>query len=175
MKFFHLRSFLYICATLVIFFSILQGCKTGKGSHYTGLRDEARGFTIVGSYNRKHDALFDDYRILNIAFVNNSPRPVKMDPEKDIWMIYDSRGRSYQAINSLEYNNPNVWYSIPYEAQIVLSYPKVVLINETVSFAIFFPRGLDLIDFRRISYYCADLDAEISGSKTMGNELNKEE
>jgi hypothetical protein len=149
----------------------IQGCKSGE-STYAGVRDDVHGFVIVGSYNSNHDALLEGYHILNIAFVNNSPKAVRLDAAKDVWMIYDPQGRSYKAINSLENENPRVWYAIPFEAQTVLAYPTVVLMNETVSFGLFFHKSVNISDFQRLTFYSASLDSEINGSKV--NDISSE-
>ena len=157
---------LFIGIFLVVSFVMVFGCKPKEVVRETGIRDDVRGLVIVASFNSRHDALINGYRILNVAVVNNSPKALKMDPAKDVWLIFDSQGRSYQGTNSLDSVDPKAWFSIPYEAQAVLEYPNLVFVNQTVSFGLFFRRGVDLNNFQRISFYSSSLDAEINGSRT---------
>lgn len=109
-------------------------------------------FSIDASYDKRLDKMVPRYQLLTIAIRNTSLNLIRMDSQKDQWLLIDEEGKKWHAINSLRLKDRQLWKGLAPRVQELVEYPKSVPISYTVTFNLFFPKKVPLADFREIRY-----------------------
>ena len=130
------------------------------------LESTSHGIRIVATYNSEFDRILPDYKLLSVTMVNQSPNLLEMDPMEDVWTIVTQEGMEARAINNLRFVDRKAWETLPPRAQEIVEYPRMVLRNTTLTFDLFFPKAVDLNDFRRIDFYSKALQQRYIGGST---------
>ena len=162
------RSVDLFLAGSVLGWLMLGGCQTKVPVSQAGVESGESGLRIMATYDAQFDQIFDDYQLLSVTFLNQSPNVVELNPRKDVWTLVTQDGQEVKAMNSLRYHDLDAWSELSPRAQEIIEYPRVVLRHTTVTFDLVFPKTVDLNQFRRIDFYSHSLGKKFVGGSTYG-------
>jgi len=164
----HFRVGIFLLVLLVL----LTSCSRKKPLvGQAGLESTAAGIRLIATYDSRFDRIIDNYQLLTVTFVNQSPNVIQFNHEKDVWTVTTRSGKKVQAINNLRFVNERVWNRLPTRAQEVIEYPRVILRNTTLTFDLIFPQGVELAGFTRVDFFSHHLDKGFVGGSTYGEVL----
>lgn len=108
------------------------------------------GFDV--QYDPELDNVIPGYKILTVAYTNNSMNLVQMDPVNDKWYMEDRRGRKLKAIINLRDKDPDTWGSLPKKLQVLIEYPLLIAIGSTQTIDLLFMDDINLGEFKSVIY-----------------------
>lgn len=115
----------------------------------TSLPKYALGVDV--SYDPRFDTLVPGYKILQVAFVNNSFNMIPMDPKRDKWVVHTAEGRKkYRAIADLRSKDPRAWNALPPGAQKKIGYPLLLPVGARQVIDLFVPSQAPLETFTQV-------------------------
>ena len=154
---------------LIAMSALVVACDKDKSvKSHAGLESTASGIRIVATYDSRFDNILDEYRLLSVTFVNQSPDLIELFHKDDIWTITTNSGAKLRAINNLRFVDQRAWNALSPRAQEVIEYPRVVLRNTTITFDLIFPKSVELAGFQQIDFFSAHLDQSFVGGSTYG-------
>jgi len=151
---------------VVISVALTLSCSQPVRQGQAGIESTEQGIRIIANYDSRFDNLLDNYQLLTVTFLNQSPNVVELSHKRDIWTLTTKTGEEIKAINHLRQVDGKAWDALPLKAQELIEYPQMVIRNTTLTFDIIFPRGVDLTDFKRIDIYVASLEKTFRGGST---------
>lgn len=147
-------------AIALILLCTLTSCASSKNSRkgekgvvrtQGGAYIELYGFSLDPSYDPRLDSLIPGYRVINVAFVNQSLNIIMLSPGKDRWFaMTGTKGKKHQAIIDLRREDPAAWSKVPEEARQLLSYPLVVPIGARLVLDLFVPAKVPLEELTEV-------------------------
>lgn len=117
-----------------------------------GLKIPKWGIAIDASYNTELDDFIPGYKIVHVVLSNNRPDTIVMDPAKDRWTITDSAGKKHTAYNHVRHFDKKLWKKLKPELKKKLGYPSLVKSGYLTTLDLFFPKDVDLFQFREIAW-----------------------
>ena len=108
------------------------------------------GFDVY--YDPQLDNIVPGYKILTVAYKNNSMNIIQMNPSDDMWEIEDRRGKRVKAIINLRTVDPDVWAGLPQRLKILMEYPLLIQIGSTQTIDLLFPEKINLGEFRSVTF-----------------------
>lgn len=157
------RKNILIVASFIIAVWFAFGCAMSTGGGGGARREKAivfPGGTIsptlgVGfdvNYDPTLDSIVPGYKILTVAYTNNSMDLVQMDPDGDRWYLEDRRGKKVRAVINLRNEDPDTWGKLPKRLQVLIEYPLLVSIGGTETVDLLFKDNVNLGEFKSVSY-----------------------
>jgi len=114
------------------------------------------------SYDPRFDTLVPGYKILQVAFVNNSFNMIPMDPKRDRWTVRTSEGKKkYRAIADLRSKDPRAWNSLPPGAQKKIGYPLLLPVGARQVIDLFVPSSAPLETFTQVDIDIKSMDGRL--------------
>ncbi len=103
-------------------------------------------------YDPSLDNIIPGYKILTVAYKNNSMNIIQMNPSDDMWSVEDRRGKKIKAIINLRLVDPDVWASLPKRLKGLMEYPLLIPIGGTKTIDLLFPEKINLGEFRSVTF-----------------------
>lgn len=108
------------------------------------------GFDV--NYDSELDSVVPGYKILTVAYKNNSMNIIQMDPVNDRWIVEDRRGRKMKAIINLRNEDPDTWAALPKRLKMLIEYPLLIPIGTTQTIDLLFKQNVNLSEFRAVTF-----------------------
>lgn len=116
------------------------------------------GFDV--NYDPQLDNVVPGYKILTVAYTNNSMKLIQMDPFIDKWYVIDRRGSKKRAIVNLRNEDPDTWGGLPKRLKVLIEYPLLIPVGETITIDLLFRDKLNLEAFKSVIYQKKDAGQE---------------
>ena len=134
------------------------------------------GITIDASYDSRLDDFIPGYKIVHVVLSNNRQDTIVLNPAKDHWVITDDIGKKHTAYNHIKFFDKKLWQRLRPELKQKLDYPTMIKPGNLTTLDLFFPKELDLFQFRGIawnsSFFARKFDVYTNYEKTLN--LNAE-
>lgn len=157
------RPYLLIVAMAVVaVFLFSDGCVIGKDDSQSkrGNVIAIPGGTVSPVYGVGFDVIYDPsldnvvpgYKILTVAYTNNSMDIIQMEVLNDKWYVVDRSGGKKQAIINLRDRDPDVWKNLSQKLKILLEYPLLIPAGATQTIDLLFKKSANLGEFKMVIY-----------------------
>lgn len=114
------------------------------------------------SYDARFDTLVPGYKILQVAFMNNSFNIIPMNPKRDKWVVRTSEGKQkYRAIADLRGGDPRAWNLLPKGAQEKMGYPLMLPVGARHVIDLFVPSSAPLDTFTQVDINIHSMDRRL--------------
>ena len=114
------------------------------------------------SYDPRFDTFVPGYKILQVAFMNNSFNIIPMDPKKDKWVIRTTDGKQkYRAVADLRGKDPRAWNTLPKGAQEKMGYPLMLPIGARQVIDLFVVDSAPLETFTQVDINIHSMDRRL--------------
>ena len=113
------------------------------------------GIGFDANYDPKLDEVIPGYKIVTIAFTNNSMNIIQMDPTNDKWLVENRRGGKIKAITNLRSKDPDAWSDLPKRLKILIEYPLIIPMGSTQTVDLLFKNSVNLNAFKSVIYKAA--------------------
>lgn len=142
------------------------GCATHRSK--ASQRFVVPGGTVVPSlgigfdvyYDSALDDLIPGYKLLTVAYTNNTMDIQQMDSVNDEWYIEDKKGKSVKASINLRNDDPEIWTAMPQKMKIIIEYPLLIHIGKTVMIDLLVPEKFHLDAFKAVTFRSAKRNHE---------------
>lgn len=157
-------AFMFLSALITAF-----GCgRTGGGDVKKNQPIVIPGGTVSPTLGIGFDAYYDPsldgvvpgYKILTVAYTNNTMNLIQMDSLNDQWYVIDKKGRKIPAVINLRRRDPDVWATLPKKLKVLIEYPLLVQVGATVTIDLLIKSNADLIAFKEVWYRPAGATTE---------------
>lgn len=111
------------------------------------------GFDV--NYDSSLDGVIPGYKVLTVAYTNNSMNIIQTDPTNDKWYVIDRAGKKRLAVTNLRVKDPDAWSGLPRKLKMLLEYPLLIPIGGTKTIDLLFPIKVNLGEYRAILYQSA--------------------
>ena len=108
------------------------------------------GFDV--NYDPRLDNVIPGYKVVTVAYTNNSMNILQMSPEKDSWWIEDRMGKKIKAVIDLRANDPDVWAGLQKKLKVLLEYPLLIRIGKTETIDLLFKSSINLSEFKSVIF-----------------------
>ena len=125
---------------------------------------EAFGFVVDASYDSRLDKLVPGYKVVNVAFVNNSFNIIILNPKHDNWFVKVSSKKRHRAIVDLRHDDVEAWNQLPERAKSLISYPLAVPIGGRMAIDLFVPENISVENLTEVSLELASIGQRIDVS-----------
>lgn len=139
-----------------------------------GLNIPAWGVAIDAVYDNRLDNLIPGYKILHLILTNRSTGMIFLDPRKDRWSLRDNVGERHTATNHVRFISENLWAKLPKGLQDELDYPQVVRVGNSAKIDVFFPKNVELKNFREVFWESMHFKKEFNIFTTFEKNLDVE-
>lgn len=170
---------------LIVLISLTVSCGGGGGGRHprssgkitseAGLNIPSWGVAIDAVYDRRLDQLIPGYKLINVVLTNRSASTIFLHPAHDRWTIKDNLGVRHKAINHLRFQDEKLWASLPPELRQKLDYPTGVRVGKSTRIDLFFPKTVDLTNFREIEWRSSHFKKEFNIYTTSGDKPDPKE
>lgn len=108
------------------------------------------GFDAV--YDPRLDNVIPGYKILEIAYKNNTMDLIQMNVADDKWVLEDRNGKKIKAITSLRNEDPDAYSKLPKKVKLLIEYPLMIEVGATQAIDLLFKKNQNLGEFRSVTY-----------------------
>lgn len=120
-----------------------------------GTVSPALGIGFDVTYDPSLDNVIPGYKLMTVAFTNNSMDIMQLNSTADSWYVEDRKNRKIKAVINLRNSNPDVWSTLPKKLKILIEYPLYVTVGTTQTIDLLFPENVDLEAYRAIIFRAA--------------------
>lgn len=108
------------------------------------------GFDV--HYDPNLDDIIPGYKILTVAYTNNSMNIIQTDSSEDRWIVENRRGKKIKAITNLRNKDPDTWAGLPKKLKVLIEYPLLIPIGSTQTVDLLFKNKENLSEFKSVLY-----------------------
>lgn len=159
------KSILNLLASFIIL-CLACGCVTAEKSKPQiivvpgGTVSPALGVGFDVSYDPALDNIIPGYKILSVAYKNNSMNIVQMDMLNDQWRVEDRGGKKITAVINLRDKDPDIWAKLQPRLRKIMEYPLLIAIGETRVIDLLFRGKVNLAEFKSVTFNAARSNQE---------------
>lgn len=159
------RKFTYIMIAMLAGAILSYGCATVPADKKSqqALKPSTTvipGGTVAPTLGLGFDAIYDPgldnvipgYKLLTIAYKNNTMDLIQMNVADDKWVLEDRNGKKIKAITSLRNEDPDTYSKLPKKIKLLIEYPLMIEIGATQAIDLLFKKNHNLGEFRSVTY-----------------------
>lgn len=163
----NLKLAISIVVLIVFFTTPVSAKKKGKIKTEGGMPIGGLGLTIDAGYDQRFDQLVPGYKMISVAFMNESFNIISLSSAKDKWYIkIQGKRKMIDAIHNLRGEVPRVWNKLPSKVKKLTSYPLVLPIGARQIIDIFVPENVAADKFTQVVIDLASLENIITVKAT---------
>jgi hypothetical protein len=150
--------------TVLLLVSLPAGCATGGSAGRSkpqpivipgGTISPMHAIGFDATYDPELDKIVPGYKILNVAFTNNSMDIFPMDPMSDSWTVIDRRGKKIKTVINLRDKDPDVWAKLAHKIRMLIEYPLLIPVGTTVPIDLLVDAKANLNEFKQVTFASA--------------------
>jgi hypothetical protein len=134
-----------------------------------GLNIPEYGIAVDALYDPRLDDLVEGYKIISILLTNRGTSNIGLNVRQDKWVIIDSAGRKHVAENHVSHFDRGTWEEMEPSLKQKLDYPQYVKGSHSTTIDVFFPKSIELLNFKEIIWKSASIGKEFNIYTNMEN------
>ncbi len=139
-----------------------------------GLNIPEYGIAVDALYDPRLDDLVEGYKIISILLTNRGTSNISLNVRQDKWVIIDSAGHKHVAENHVSYFDKRTWEEMEAALKQKLDYPQYVKAAHSTTIDVFFPKSVELLNFKEIIWKSASIGKEFNIFTNMENVVTGE-